>query len=256
MIFNDIKLETVKNIRDLAGYTNKDGLVIKKNSLIRGANLNGVCQNDMQVLYCQYNVRNVIDLRTPLETYEHPDAQYGDMEIIYNPVQIGKTTGVTQDEKSRKKAEFLSKLENSYKENPLLAKQHMIRYYSNLIEDEYSDKQYGNFLKLLVNVEGGTLWHCHLGKDRCGVATALLLEAMDFDRELIIEDYLHSNIGTFGSQDYPFSVEGFFSYSHREYIEGFYSAIDSRYGGLEKFWKLMDVTEEDKNRLKEKYLEK
>ena len=40
---------------------------------------------------------------------------------------------------------------------------------------------------------GAVLWHCTEGKDRCGITTALVLEALGVDREVIREDYLKTN---------------------------------------------------------------
>ena len=41
---------------------------------------------------------------------------------------------------------------------------------------------------------GAVLWHCTEGKDRCGMTTALVLEVLGVDREIIREDYLKTNI--------------------------------------------------------------
>jgi len=44
-----------------------------------------------------------------------------------------------------------------------------------------------------VTGRGGLLVHCAIGKDRTGVATALLLEALGATRQVVMEDYLASN---------------------------------------------------------------
>ena len=252
--FNDIELEKLVNVRDLGGISNREGKKIVPKKLLRGSTLYYASENDLARLYDEYELRNVIDLRTPLEANEKPDPEYRDINYIFNPVQIEKTTGVTYEEKSRKKEEFMRKMEESYANEPYKAKEHMIRYYRNLIVDLYSVKQYGRFLNILKETEKASLWHCHLGKDRCGMATALLLEALDVDRETIIQDYLHSNIGMYGSDDYEISVDGFFRHSFREYIDAFYATVDELYGGMEKFFELMEVTREDRELLKKKYL--
>ena len=40
---------------------------------------------------------------------------------------------------------------------------------------------------------GAVLWHCTEGKDRCGITSALVLEALGVDRTLIMADYLKTN---------------------------------------------------------------
>ncbi|MBP5727502.1 MAG: tyrosine-protein phosphatase, partial [Clostridia bacterium] len=42
--------------------------------------------------------------------------------------------------------------------------------------------------------KGAVLWHCTEGKDRCGMTTALILEALGVDRETITQDYLKTNL--------------------------------------------------------------
>ena len=41
---------------------------------------------------------------------------------------------------------------------------------------------------------GAVLWHCTEGKDRCGMTTALVLEALGVERTIIMEDYLKTNL--------------------------------------------------------------
>jgi hypothetical protein len=53
--------------------------------------------------------------------------------------------------------------------------------------------QYKKFFELLLAQNSGALlYHCSAGKDRTGVATALLLSALGVDRETVIKDYLLS----------------------------------------------------------------
>ena len=40
---------------------------------------------------------------------------------------------------------------------------------------------------------GSVLWHCSEGKDRCGLTSALLLEALGVEKDKIMEDYLETN---------------------------------------------------------------
>lgn len=41
--------------------------------------------------------------------------------------------------------------------------------------------------------EGSVLWHCTGAKDRCGLLSAIILMALDVDREQIRADYLFTN---------------------------------------------------------------
>ena len=65
-------------------------------------------------------------------------------------------------------------------------------YYSVGFSDD-SVEGFKQFFKTLLNNDNCILWHCSLGRDRCGMATALLLKLLDVDEESIIEDYLYTN---------------------------------------------------------------
>ena len=60
-------------------------------------------------------------------------------------------------------------------------------------ETNNAKTQYKKFFEILLDQNNGTiLYHCSAGKDRTGVATALLLSALGVDRETVINDYLLS----------------------------------------------------------------
>ena len=69
------------------------------------------------------------------------------------------------------------------------------------------------------------LIHCNAGKDRTGIATALILEAVGVERDVIMDDYLLTNsVGR--SAD-------------RAALLAFYARIDQRYGSMDAF--LLDL---------------
>ena len=47
-----------------------------------------------------------------------------------------------------------------------------------------SKRRYGEFLHSVLDAEGGALWHCSQGKDRCGWGSAFVLAALGASREL------------------------------------------------------------------------
>ena len=55
---------------------------------------------------------------------------------------------------------------------------------------------YAEFFRILINADPGraVLWHCTGGKDRTGIAAMLLLSALGADEELVINDYLLTNV--------------------------------------------------------------
>ena len=47
-----------------------------------------------------------------------------------------------------------------------------------------SQRRYGEFLHGVLDAEGGALWHCSQGKDRCGWGSAFVLAALGASHEL------------------------------------------------------------------------
>ena len=74
------------------------------------------------------------------------------------------------------------------------AEKHMQSIYSDFVRSEFSSVQLRKFFSMLLDDRGGaTLWHCTAGKDRVGVATALLLTILGAEEEAIYADYMRTN---------------------------------------------------------------
>jgi protein-tyrosine phosphatase len=55
--------------------------------------------------------------------------------------------------------------------------------------------QFAYALELIAHAEGNTVIHCHVGKDRTGIACALIASLLDRPRQQIVNDYLLSEQG-------------------------------------------------------------
>ena len=63
--------------------------------------------------------------------------------------------------------------------------------YPIMVSVEHSVQHYRKFFEILLrHEEGALLYHCTMGKDRVGTATALILSALGVPRETIYADYL------------------------------------------------------------------
>ncbi|YAB13320.1 tyrosine-protein phosphatase [Lactiplantibacillus plantarum] len=68
--------------------------------------------------------------------------------------------------------------------------------YAQMVTDSHAVKVWQNlFATLLTNdqPDQSVLFHCAAGKDRTGVAGALIMTALDVSRETIMQDYLLTN---------------------------------------------------------------
>ena len=160
----------IQNMRDLGGIRTADGRQIRPGLLVRSAHLFQAEEDDLK------GISSVIDLRTPGERQEAPDQTWG-REYLPIAVFDDITAGISHEQEAANQA---------FPDMAVL--------YGRLM-NECAD----SFRKVLLAVMGhdfsggGILWHCTEGKDRCGMTTALVLEALGADRETILTDYLRTN---------------------------------------------------------------
>ena len=237
-----IEFERLENVRDLCTIKNKDGFNIKEKKLIRGIRLGQASQKDLKKLYDEYNIRMIFDFRSSIEKYELQDKIIEDQRYFDIIVQKESYVGVSMDKESKRMKEYFDKLDKQMKNKDFMIK-HMCKFYYSMADD-YTCRQYAKFLNLLLENNDGAYWHCSLGRDRCGIGTALLLECLDVDRETIIEDYLYTN-----------ECCDDIDLAYREFIEAYYKGIIDGYGSVEEMLKYVGIDENKQKLLKDKYLE-
>ena len=106
---------------------------------------------------------------------------------------------------------------------------------------------------MLLNNDGGFLFHCSQGKDRTGVVIAIILYALGIDKKTIIEDYLLTNQSPvfFFDEKTPKEIQeilaDYFS-AKVEYLNAAFDYIDEAYGSFNNF--LYQCCSLDDNKLK------
>ncbi len=174
-----IPLSTIRNIRDLGGTKTADGHTIRPGCLIRSAHLGGASPEDVKTLQREHRLQTVIDLRTVKEREEQPDHAEG---LDYQPLPVIEDlrAGITHEKKAEE--ELFPDMAYLYRE---------------MMNREGSRAGFRRVLTAIFSHDfdqGAVLWHCTEGKDRCGMTTALILEALGVDREIIRKDYLTTNL--------------------------------------------------------------
>lgn len=252
----EIKLKSVRNIRDFADTSLEDGRKIKPDCFIRSASLAKLSGRDAKFLTEKCKLRTVIDLRTDAEISEKPDVEIDGVENIHIPIFSDAVAGISH-EKGTDKNEILNHL-------PELGE-----LYKYIVSDESCINQLKKVFEIIVNAEDKTiLWHCTEGKDRCGIVSALFLSLLDVDRETIIDDYLMTNkvsakrankyywIVRISTRDFNTArkVRRIFA-AEREYIEAAFDEIEKNYKSVDNFIReKLEITDEIKKKMKEKYL--
>ena len=129
------------------------------------------------------------------------------------------------------------------------------------------------FVPGLLKGDGGVVYHCSAGKDRTGVATALVLSALGVPRETILADYELSNryfnglasaAGAESRKDdpqmaafakLPPEVLKVFMGVDARYLQAVFDEIDAKYGSVDAYLdKELGVDAADIARLKALYL--
>ena len=242
-----INLDSINNVRDIS-YDN-----IKEKTLLRSAALNNITEKDFNVLYNDYNLRTIIDLRAVYEIENNPI--YKSINY-YNIPLIDEEEGITRPKDEQEIIlNFLKTMPNDTSKG---------EKYLKLLE---SKKAWQEIFEILLNNDGSILICCHQGKDRTGVVCALLLNILGIDYETIIDDYLLSNDLLKENTDRlyekvvkvaiernitPISKQSLLA--NKEYIDYVFNSIKEKYGSLDNFYKNHCGLDDNKiNTLKEKY---
>ena len=191
------------NIRDIGGGRSTYGSLcyaknVPKGLFIRSGKLSILTPDECTGLCNRYNIKCVIDLRTPVESAEFPDPLPEGVEYLQIPLLKDAAVGITHETGSdpmtiirnlRKNPEKLQEMIPDFK-----------ALYTDIVTDEYSRSQLDKVVTTLkANAAKGicTLFHCTAGKDRTGIVSMALLKSYGVSDEEIIKDYMRTNRNAF-----------------------------------------------------------
>ncbi len=185
-------LECQINARDLGGIRAAGGRKIAVNKLIRSGELSKATDDDLDKL-THIRLAAVVDLRSPSELALKMDRLPDGVKFIHCPVVSDLVPGITRESvedpyDGLKRADYAKDLSEG-------GKVKMRSLYPILVENSNAVEQYGRFFEcLLDNEDGAVLFHCAMGKDRAGVAAALLLYALGVSMQDIMADYMYTSV--------------------------------------------------------------
>lgn len=171
--------------RDLGGIECADGRKVKQGVLYRSGHLGKLKMKHAERLQNLYRIAHIVDLRSNSEVLEHPDVVAGMQYCRFTPLDDSRNPSVNR----KNRLSILERL--MAKEGG--TKKHLCDTYRSIIRLPESIEAYRGFMDLLLNADGGVLWHCTQGKDRTGLGSAILLMALGADKQDILEDYLAYN---------------------------------------------------------------
>lgn len=172
----EIKLQGAVNFRDIGGYSTKDGKKVKMGLIYRSAALNTLTDKDVETIQ-NLGIKYDFDFRGPYEVKTAPDkipSMTTRLSLPAGSETIGDSNYMKNMSKLIKSDSFL------------------ISFYTNL--SSFKNRYTPLFDSLLSNkTQSPFLFHCTAGKDRTGIAAALILYALGVDEQTIYNDYEATN---------------------------------------------------------------
>lgn len=170
-------LEGGINFRDLGGIVSADGRKVRERRLFRSGEMSRLTAGDVARLR-EWDVRRVIDFRDPGEVLGRPNVALPG--IRYEVMPANPEAGGGADLRRMAEAAVAGGDPHAF----------MRELYARL---PFENPAYRHLLASLRRQEKGALvFHCMAGKDRTGVAGAIVLGALGVEREAIMEDYLRT----------------------------------------------------------------
>lgn len=255
---------TFDNSRELGGYTNKNGKTIRSGVLLRTAKLNSAKPEDFRLLSEKYHVSTVIDFRSEKEREENPEPMVTGADSVWIDI-IGP--GPASDA-----GKAVSNTGGPIKQIIAMSQSGIDPYhfYIDIMQKEQALKGYRKFFDILLSTpsDRAVLWHCTAGKDRTGLAAVFILAVLDFDEDIMMEDYELTNIYRKDhierilqkAKEYSDSPELMTSVRSMigvlpETMEFFLHYCDDNFGSVKNFVKeKIGLTENEIDCLQQKYL--
>lgn len=269
-----LPVKGIVNARDLGGYAVQDGRIVREGRLLRAAHLADASDADIRYLE-QLPVTVVIDFRKEQEKVGKVDREVPGARYTSLPVDPSGNAMATATEEEKKKFSGQKKFDvrkvivfAAFNKKAQAVAREM---YPTLLFDPDCQRQFARFFRLVLETDhGAVLFHCTQGKDRTGIASALLLAALGADRETIVADFDATNrvyekdVRKFsrrvrfwgGKEEEVAVVKAFLGCNTENFIKAL-DRIDQEFGSLQAYLKgPIGLTDADIQTLRERYLAK
>ena len=240
-----LHFSNANNFRDLGGYRTSDGHHTKWGLLFRSNSLHDLLGEEKDILTNQLKLKEIFDLR-------------GDSEVKVAPDEVPNLTYTRLPIAS----ESMTAVSVKPKEGQAFGEALLQAGYLKII-DAKGKEVFGPWLKSLAEKSSETLpsvLHCTAGKDRTGVAYAILLSLLGVPKDTIIADYSLTNLTydslakSFEKSGYPANYKSMLL-AYPNAISATLEYIDTKYGSVEKYANEIGVSTDDIVQLRRHLLE-
>ena len=266
-----INIKSADNVRQLGGYPCAEGRRVKENVLFRGAMLSWLSTRDTKTLAEQYGLKYIIDLRSEKESSDDPDVEIPGAQYFSVPIYGGNIftmdTSIKLGEIEPEDGDNMKRA-LAYARNGIITER-----YERMLLVDHVQSAYAKFFDILLSAEEGDtiIFHGEYGKDRTGIAAALLLFALGADEKMVMRDYLltnESNVKDIGEIKAIAEANGLNAEETAEliaatkgveekYLVLAMESVKKEYGSIDNYLRdCLGLTDEKRKALQDKFLEK
>jgi protein-tyrosine phosphatase len=218
-----LPLQGAHNFRDLGGYPGHGGRPLRWRKLFRSAHLGGLTPQD-HVQLAPLGLARSFDFRGHAERaetpYQLPGVQQHSLAIEPTLVQHMQALAAAGQ---RVTGELVAGL--------------MQDVYRSFINEHAH--RFAELFEHLLQTDSPSVLHCTAGKDRTGVAAALILLALGVPREVVLQDFMLTNrlVQREVPRDAEFSAEALrVLWGVQEgFLHAALGSLDTEQGGLERY---------------------
>jgi len=239
-----LDIQSIINFRDIGGYATVNGRRTKWRKVFRSGDMSRFAAKEQPVISA-LGINRVIDLRSVEERLRGPSRWYDEAnrpEIVLLPIGGGAADWSSSLSRQLQRGGFSrAELQATFVE----------MYATVPLENTLEYRALFN--ELLANGDEPVLIHCTGGKDRTGIAAALILAALDVPGAIIMQDYLLTNeaidvaptakmLAMIFSRDAdnqidPVAIEPMLVVEP-VYLETAFAAIEAEYGSLDNYFRV------------------
>ena len=249
-----LKIRGGHNFRDMGGYRTADGRTVRWATLYRSGVMSKIDPFEIATLE-SLGIVSICDLRTTRERARQPTTWHESSSVEMLTRDYEMSAGV------------LKNLIAGGGGSAAAIAEHMHIIYRDLLEEQA--ESYTVLFRRLADGKVPLVFNCAAGKDRTGIAAALILSALGVSREDVMADYALTNAFIDGLIDLMRQNEDFSGwFSERPesiypllraeplYLEGMFSELEERYGGLKPYLaNILHVSEADVEAMRDNLIE-
>lgn len=217
------RLQGAINFRDLGGYPGRGGRPVRWRRLFRSDQLADLTEADRAVLM-RLGLTRALDFRGHAERAAAPYQLAG---VSQHSLAIEPTVVQRMQDVAAAGCALTAQA---------VAELMMDLYRGLVIEQSHV---YAELFKHLLHSESPLVFHCTAGKDRTGVAAALILLALGVPHDLVVQDYLLTNElfehTPLPASETPAEALQVLWRVREEFLNAALQVIHTQYGGIERY---------------------